>query len=194
MRNLPALVTAVAVALVALSTAAAPRTLAATEGARPPFAATAGTSTLVVVGRAEVADDGAITVIIDRVLQGAGPADGRLEFHRADAPPAIVHGQLVVIAFADPATIDADAPTYAWPVSPDGFVDPQGVQPADGLPPTLAAMYTYFGVPMGAAYAGGGIGGDLPLFLVPLLLVLAAMLLAEGGIARRGRGHRTAWP
>ncbi|HEX5828888.1 MAG TPA: hypothetical protein VFY23_15295 [Candidatus Limnocylindrales bacterium] len=192
MRNLPALAMAVAVALTAFLTTAVPRAHAATEGARPTFAATAATATLVVVGRAEVATGGAITIIIDRVLQGAGPADGRLEFHRPEAPPTITHGQRVVIAFSDPTSIDADAPTYAWPVSPDGFVDPRGVQPADGLPPTLAAMYTYFGVPMGSGYADGGIGGDVPVVLVPFLLVLAAMLLAEGGIARRGRAHRTA--
>jgi hypothetical protein len=62
------------------------------------------------------------------------------------------------------------------------------VATTEGLPPTLAAMYTWFGVPMAAERAG--VGTDLPAVVVPILLVLVALAMAEAGIARRERQPR----
>src|SRR6478735_11892508 len=157
--------------------------LAATRGPASPFEATIAASRLVVVATTELRPDGSIVVLIERVLAGVPPIRPQLAFAApVDAPP-LVDGGRAVIAFSTPTSIDAAAPTRAWQISADGYVDPEGVAPADGLPPTLAALYTWFGLPMReAAVASAGFG--LSSVLGPMLLVLVALAMADGGIAR----------
>jgi hypothetical protein len=158
---------------------------AETTGPAIPFDAVIAASNLVVVATTELRPDGAIVVHIERVLAGVAPAASSLEFARPEDPPALVDGGRAVIAFTLPTTIEATAPTRAWQISADGYVDPDGVAPADGLPPTLAAIYTRFGVPMRTEPAAGSSG--LSNALGPILLVLVALAMAEGGIAHRDR-------
>lgn len=174
-------------ALVAASLAVGPPLHAATTGPRPPFPVMVADATLVVVARIAL-EEARITVLVERVLAGTGPSSGRLVFEDPTDPPHLVDGAAAIIAFADPGSIEASAPTIAWHVSDDGFIDPDGLASADGLPPTLAAMYTYFGVPMAPERAGGD--GDHSEILLPFVLVLAALALAEGGIAHRERRPR----
>src|SRR6478752_6101487 len=157
--------------LVGALVSAAPPVSAATGGPSIPFDAAIAASRL---------------VHIERVLVGIPPANEQIVFAApVDAPP-LVDGGRAVIAFSTPTSIDADAPTRAWQVSADGYVDPDAIAPADGLPPTLAALYTSFGLPMReAAVASAGLG--LSSALGPMLLVLVALAMAEGGIARRDR-------
>ena len=159
--------------------------LAATRGPAIPFEATIAASRLVVVATTELHADGSIVVQVERVLAGVPPR-AQLVFAAPVDAPALVDGGRAVIAFSTPTSIDADAPTRAWQISADGYVDPEGVAPADGLPPTLAALYTWFGLPMReAAAATAGFG--LSSVLGPILLVLVALAMAEGGIAHRSR-------
>jgi hypothetical protein len=159
---------------------------AATTGPSIPFEAAVATASLVVVGTTDLGPDGGIVVHIERVLSGVAPATNLLEFPAPVDPPPLVDGGRAVIAFSLPTSIDAAAPTRAWQINADGYVDPDGLAPADGLPPTLAAIYTWFGVPMReASTAGSGIG--LSNALGPILLVLVALAMAEGGIAHRDR-------
>jgi hypothetical protein len=165
---------------------AAPTVRAQASGPGIPFDAAIAASHLVVVATTELRTDGAIVVHVERVLAGAAPAVPAIVFPAPADPPALVDGGRAVIAFSAPTTIDAAAPTRAWQISADGYVDPQGLQPADGLPPTLAALYTWFGQPMRdtpAATAGSG----LPNLLGPTVLVLLALAMAQGGISRRER-------
>ena len=164
----------------------APPVRAATGGPSLPFGAAMAASRLVVVATTELHPDGSIVVQVERVLAGIPPVHPQLVFAApVDAPP-LVDGGRAVIAFSTPTSIDADAPTRAWQISADGYVDPEGVAPADGLPPTLAALYTWFGLPMReAAAATAGFGPSS--VLGPILLVLVALAMAEGGIAHRSR-------
>jgi len=172
--------------LVGALVSAAPPVSAATGGPSIPFDAAIAGSRLVVVATTELLADGSIVVHVERVLVGIPPANEQIVFAApVDAPP-LVDGGRAVIAFSTPTSIDADAPTRAWQVSADGYVDPDAIAPADGLPPTLAALYTSFGLPMReAAVASAGLG--LSSALGPMLLVLVALAMAEGGIARRDR-------
>lgn len=160
-----------------------------TTGPQVPFDAVVARARLVVVGTTKLEPGGGVTVVIERVLAGVGPSSGVLHFE-GDDPPELVDGGEAVIAFSNPATIDADAPTVAWEVSRDGYVDPDGLARVQDVPPTLAAMYTWFGQPMTAPRTAGGAGATLDDVLVPILLVLVALAAAEGGIARRERGRR----
>lgn len=175
---------------IAVMLAAAPHVAADTTGPQVPFGAVVGRATLVVVARAHLGEDGSVTVVIERVLQGTGPVSGRLLFADARDAPDLLDDGVVIIAFTDPSTLDAAAPTIAWQVSEDDYVDPDGLAPADGLPPTLAAMYTYFGQPLAAPRTSTGVGASLSDALVPILFVLLALAAAEGGIVRRGRTRR----
>ena len=158
----------------------------ATNGPSIPFEAAMATSTLVVVATTELRPDGGIVVRIERVLAGAAPARTELEFPAPVDPPPLVDGGRAVIAFSIPTSIDAAAPTRAGQISADGYVDPDGLAPAEGLPPTLAAIYTWFGVPLRETESTGS-GFRLSSALGPILLVLVALAMAEGGIAHRDR-------
>ena len=159
---------------------------AATTGPSIPFESAIADARLVVVATTELRPDAAIVVHVERVLLGVPPAGAQLVFNQPVDPPPLVDGGLAVIAFSVPTSIEADAPTRAWQISGDGFVDPAGVAPADGLPPTLAALYTWFGLPMREAPAASA-GVGLSNALGPMLLVLLALAMAEGGIAHRDR-------
>ncbi|HEU0242385.1 MAG TPA: hypothetical protein VFQ75_00675 [Candidatus Limnocylindrales bacterium] len=172
--------------LIGVAVLAPPFARAGTTGPSIPFGAAIAASRLVVIATTELRADGAIVVHVERVLAGARPATSSLVFTEPQDPPAFVDGGRAVIAFGEPTSIEAAAPTRAWQISADGYVDPDGIQPADGLPPTLAALYTWFGVPMRVEPAAGADGG-LANALGPILLVLVALALAEGGIAHRDR-------
>lgn len=165
---------------------APPPMRAATTGPSVPFGAAVATSTLVVVATTELRPDGGIVVRIERVLAGVAPARSELEFAAPVDPPPLVDGGRAVIAFSVATSIDAAAPTRAWQISPDGYVDPDGLAPAEGLPPTLAALYTWFGVPLRETPSADS-GFRLSSALGPILLVLVALAMAEGGIAHRDR-------
>ena len=159
---------------------------AATTGPSIPFEAAIAASRLVVVATVELQTDSTIVVNIERVLAGVPPARPQLVFPAPVDPPPLVDGGRAIIAFSLPTSIEADAPTLAWQISADGYVDPAGLAPANGLPPTLAALYTWFGLPMReTATANAGFG--LTNALGPMLLVLVALAMAEGGIAHRDR-------
>jgi hypothetical protein len=163
-----------------------PQVRAATTGPSIPFDCVVAASKLVVVATIEVRPDTAIVVLIERVLVGVGPAGKQLVFEAPVDPPPLADGARAVIAFSVPSSIEADAPTRAWEISADGFVDPARMAPADGLPPTLAALYTWFGLPLReAAEASAGFGPSNA--IGPILLVLLALAMAEGGIAHRDR-------
>jgi hypothetical protein len=159
--------------------------LGGTNGPSIPFDAAIATSALVVVATTDLRPDGSIVVRIERVLAGVAPARPELEFATPVDPPPLVDGGRAVIAFGVPTSIDGAAPTRAWQISADGYVDPDGLAPADGLPPTLAALYTWFGVPMRLEPAAGPGGPSNA--IGPILLVLVALAMAEGGIAHRDR-------
>jgi hypothetical protein len=164
----------------------APQVRAATTGPSIPFDAVVAASKLVVVATIELRADAAIVVHIERVLVGIPPASSQLVFEAPADPPPLADGGRAVIAFSVPSSIEAGAPTRAWQISADGFVDPDGMAPADGLPPTLAALYTWFGLPLreaGPASEGFGLSNAIG----PILLVLLALAMAEGGIAHRDR-------
>src|SRR6187455_1088059 len=97
--------------------------LAGTRGPASPFEATIAASRLVVVATTELHPDGSIVVVIERVLAGVPPRP-QLVFAAPVDAPALVDGGRAVIAFSTPTSIDADAPTRAWQISADGYVDP----------------------------------------------------------------------
>jgi hypothetical protein len=175
--------------IVAVLLASASASRAATMGPSLPFDASIARTRLVAVAHTRVEPHRLITVTIDRVLHGRAPPSAVLVFAAAREPPAaVVDGAVVVIAFADSSSIERSAPTLAWQVTDDGIIEPGTLGTSDGLPPTLAAMYTYFGVPIATDRAEAR--PDLGEVAVPVLLVVAALAFAEGSIAHRGRRAR----
>ncbi|MEO5966474.1 MAG: hypothetical protein ABIR11_13495 [Candidatus Limnocylindrales bacterium] len=148
-------------------------------------------SSLVVVAMVHLAPDGAITLDIRQVLHGgSAPVT---TFAPPTFAPVLVDGGVAVIAFTDPASIDFRTPTIAWQVSADGYIDPDRLQQVQGLPPTLAAMYTRFGKAMSTEAErldAAGQGGFPVGLVLPFLLVVCALVLADRGAAWRAHPKR----
>ncbi len=93
----------------------------------------------------------------------------------------------VVVAFDNPDELDFRAGNIVWHVTSDGRIDPEHFQSFPGLPPTLAAMFAYFGVPASSTSPAGQ-----PARTEPSLrgLVIAWSLAGGMLIWRRFHGSR----
>lgn len=123
---------------------------------------------------------------VERVLKGR--AGSRLVYPAPQWISALQPGWTrVVVAFDNPDELDFRAGNIVWHVTSDGRIDPEHFQSFPGLPPTLAAMFAYFGVPATSTGPPTNPAGPNP-FGAALLIALS---LAGGMLIwRRFHGSR----
>lgn len=145
MRRLPHAVTAIASAMLLGLVVALP-VEATGPGTQQSFAERVAEAKLVALVRVQGTPATGFVLTVDRIFKGqAGP---RLVYPPPQPITALEPGWTrVVIAFDNPTELDFRAGNIVWHVAPDGQIDPEGFQRFPGLPPTLAAMIAYFGVP-----------------------------------------------
>jgi hypothetical protein len=116
---------------------------------------------------------------VEQVFKGQAPSRLVYPPPQLQAAVAVEPGWTrVVIAFDNPTTLDFRANNIAWHVGPDGRIDPEHFQQFQGLPPTLAAMFAYFGLPATSTERPEPRDGPAPLSMLFVLLasVIAAVL------------------
>jgi hypothetical protein len=124
-------------------------TLADTGDTLERFADAIAGAKVVVVASVTVRPDEGLVLRVEQVLKGISPH--QLVFEPPTMAPVLDSGGRAVIAFADLATIDFRAPTYAWIVAADGTIDPGRLQQYPGLPRTLDAMLAFFNITPGTS-------------------------------------------
>ena len=181
--------------------------LAASSQSPRTFAEVVAGMQLIVVADVDGSPEAGVTYTVETVLKGSGPPE--LQFAAPDLQSAVQPGWTrVVIAFSNPTTDDFRAPTIAWHVAADGAIDPEGYQQYVGLPGTLPAMLSFFGLPSStgpsapptastgpsptpAVTVAPAAAADVPSSWLPVALpiLVAGAIAVLAGILVRRRSH-----